>query len=76
MKKLQYSEDKCVRMHVGKKTYACVPLEINSWKVSNVKNMETSKYEMCDEIGKMVELKEAENTKYLGDIISSNGKKS
>ena len=52
------------------KTDDCVQLEINFWKVSNVKSKETSKYEMCDEIGEIFKLKEAENTKYLGDVIS------
>jgi len=74
LKKLQYSEDKCMRMHVGKKKDECVPLKINSWKVSNVKNLETSKYEICDEIGEKFQLKEAENTTYLGDVISFDAK--
>ena len=72
MKKLQYSETKCFKMHIGPKSEECEQLEINSWKIKNVENLETATYEICDEMGDLVPLKETKSQKYLGDILSSN----
>ena len=74
VKRLQYSESKCNKMHTGPKNQDCPDLEINSWKIKNVKNIQTSCYEICDEVGDIVSLKSTESQKYLGDFLSSSGK--
>ena len=61
-------------MHTGPKISDCPNLEINSWKVKNVKNVETSRYEICDQIGDIVGLKDTTSQKYLGDFLSASGK--
>ena len=74
IKKLQYNEDKCYKMHVGREKEECPKVTINTWRVKNVKNIVTSKYEIADEMGDITELNEAESQRYLGDIVQSNGK--
>ena len=72
VKKLQYGETKCVKLHVGQKSEICPEIKINTWKVKKVKNLLTAQYEMSDEIGELHSLTEANQQKYLGDILSSN----
>ena len=74
MKKLQYNEKKCYKMHTGPKSDNCPELKINSWRVKNVENIQTSEYETIDEMGDCVTLGETETEKYLGDFLSSNGR--
>ena len=74
MKRLQYSESKCNKMHTGPKKEDCPDLEIDSWKIKTVKNIQTSSYDICDEVGEIVNLKSTDAQKYLGDFLSSSGK--
>ena len=37
-------------------------LYVNTWKVKNVKNIVTSKYEIADEMGEIAKLNEAKDT--------------
>ena len=40
----------------------------------NVRNLQTSQYEICDEVGEIVTLNTTDAQRYLGDVLSSSGK--
>ena len=61
-------------MHVGKSDEHCPKLTIDSWKVKNVRSIKTSQYEICDEVGDTVEIKDSEHERYLGDEILATGR--
>ena len=73
VKKLQYGETKCVKMHVGKNKTICPDLKIDTWKVKSVKNHVTNKYSLCDQIGDKYIIKDTETQLYLGDYLASDG---
>ena len=66
-KKLQIARDKTFRMHIGKKnpTFQCEKSYIDCWETDQTKP--TEKY-----LGK-VKVQQTFSTKYLGEIISSDG---
>ena len=72
---LQFSEDKCVRMHVKSKSKPrkeeCEKLEIEGWKVEKYK--ENSVIKQKDVYTGKVELKTVTSHTYLGSVIESNG---
>ena len=75
-KKLQCGAKKCKRMHIGKtpKTIMCCELKIDGWREENVTCVETGTTQIKDsyEGGKILETSFGE--RYLGDIISEDGK--
>ena len=75
-KKLQFGANKCKKMHVGKicQAFKCQTLKVDNWKEVSIVNEETGEEEIKDIIEgeEVMELKEEE--KYLGDIISSDGR--
>ena len=73
-KKLQYGENKCVKLHLGKDKEHCPDLKINTWRVKCVESHSSSEYEMSDEVGDIYQLKSENSQKYLGDILSSDTK--
>ena len=76
IKKLQYGVDKCFKMHVGKQCNSdiCPDLHVDSWKMKTVNEVETGGNKLVDEYTGLHEMKEVETEKYLGDVISSDGK--
>ena len=78
IKKLQYGTTKCFKMHVGK---TCIPevcpeLFIDDWKIKEVNEVVTENYQYEEEHDGMSAMETVEHEKYLGDIISSDGKNS
>ena len=75
-KKLQCGAKKCKRMHIGKtpKTIMCCELKIDGWREENVTCVETGTTQIKDsyEGGNILETSLGE--RYLGDIISADGK--
>ena len=72
---LQFGSDKCEKMHVGKKHVKsiCPKLSVDSWKEIVQANDKGNKILKDISIGKE-EMKEVQTKKYLGDIISSDGR--
>ena len=69
-KKLQYATDKTFRMHIGKKNpaFKCENTYIDSWKqTKSSQTMFTETYE-----GR-IKVKQVFKTKYLGEVICSDG---
>ena len=74
MKKLQYNEQKCVKMHIGAKRILCCDNFIDTWKtVSNVKDP-ISVHDFKDVESDIHCMQDVSEWKYLGDILSSNSK--
>ena len=75
-KKLQFGINKCKKMHIGKEhqEYKCQPLFVDSWREIEKKNEKDGDIEINDEyIGEEV-VEDISEEKYLGDIISSDGR--
>ena len=71
---LQFGCDKCEKIHIGRKQYTdiCPTLTIDSWEEKLVEGSDGNKYIEDTFSGKKI-MKEVEEKKYLGDIISKNG---
>ena len=74
-KKLQFGASKCKKMHIGKKheDFKCHPLYVDNWEEKENKN-ELGKdiiEDIC--VGKVC-MEEADEEKYLGDIVSKDGR--
>ena len=72
---LQFGSEKCDQMHIGKhhNQDICHMLYVDSWKESITENGHGKKELKDIYIGK-VEMKKVSEKKYLGDIISNDGK--
>ena len=75
-KKLQFGADKCKKMHIGKfcECYKCQILKVDYWKEIEVKDKETGAEVVEDVIDGEKEMETKESEKYLGDVISKDGK--
>ena len=76
IKKLQYGVDKCFKMHVGKTCIEeiCPDLHVDGWKLRMVDEIETGALKQVEEFTGSHAVKEVQSEKYLGDILSSDGK--
>ena len=76
LKKLQFGIEKCHKMHVGKVYNAdtCPELKIDGWEVKKVEQISPAEVEPEDEYTGMHSMETVEKEKYLGDIISNDGK--
>ena len=65
-------------MHVGRTKIpeVCPELVIDGWKINEVKDVETNLTQLEDEYEGLCTMETVEEEKYLGDIISSDGKNS
>ena len=73
-KKLQFGETKCHKMHVGLKNDTCPDLYVDTWKLGNEDEIVTAFDKLVDqETGESL-LNKTESEKYLGDIVSCDGK--
>ena len=73
-KKLQFGPTKCKKMHVGKykEEFKCQPLFVDNWKETEDCDTENIKVkDTCD--GDEV-MEEKNSERYLGDVISKDGK--
>ena len=63
-------------MHVGKTCVKeiCPDFHVDGWKVVEVNEVTTGEKTLEDEYAGVHKMKEVDNEKYLGDILSSDGK--
>ena len=75
-KKLQFGANKCKKMHIGKvyESFKCQTLKVDNWKELEVTNEETGAETIEDVIDGETEMENTKSEKYLGDIISVDGK--
>ena len=77
-KKLQFGIDKCKKMHAGKshEEFKCLPVYVDKWAEIENKNDDTGVIEIKDVfVGEEV-MENTSSDKYLGDIISKDGRNS
>ena len=76
IKKLQYGVQKCFKMHVGKACIKeiCPDLYVDGWKMKTVTEVETGKCKQEEEYSGTHGMEEVQAEKYLGDILSNDGK--
>ena len=61
-------------MHIGKDKVSCPDLKLDCWDVTNSEEIETGQNKVDDEYAGEHTLETIENEKYLGDLISHDGK--
>ena len=69
IKKLQFGEKKCHKMHIGKKTEYCPDLYIDSWKVETLPETD----DKVDEYNGDYRIEDSDEERYLGDLLTSDG---
>ena len=65
-------------MHVGKTHIpeVCPDLAIDGWKIKETNEVETNVFDVEDELDGAYDMESVDSEKYLGDIISNDGKTS
>ena len=76
IKQLQYGVQKCFKMHVGKACIkeVCPDLYVDGWKMKTVTEVETGSCKQVEEYSGTHVMEEVQAEKYLGDILSNDGK--
>ena len=75
-KKLQFGISKCKKIHIGKvcEEYKCQNLTVDSWTETAINNQKTAEITIEDSYLGEENMVEVEEEKYLGDVISRDGK--
>ena len=75
-KKLQFGVSKCKKIHVGKMCdeYKCQTLTVDNWAEIEVNDKETATTTIEDQFVGEEDMEDTEEEKYLGDIISNDGR--
>ena len=75
-KKLQFGADKCKKMHIGKtlQEHKCLPLYVDKWEEKEVEDSESGKIRVEDTCEGEAIMEEKDQEKYLGDVISKDGR--
>ena len=73
-KKLQFGVSKCHQLHVSKNNKMCPTLKIDNWELKKVKESETGLGNQEDVLVGSHNLEKVDKDKYLGDIISVDGR--
>ena len=76
IKKLQFGTEKCTKIHVGKTRaeHKCQALHVEKWSEKAVEDSETKEIKVEDIFEGEDIIEEKENQKYLGDILSKDGR--
>ena len=74
MQKLQFGPEKCHQLHVGKSNICCPELYIDEWRLEKKDNLKTGIENLVDILVDEHKIEQASEEKYLGDIISIDGK--
>ena len=75
-KKLQFGSSKCKKIHIGKQheDFKCHNVYVDSWEETETTNTETGNTQVEDIcIGEEI-MEEKDEEKYLGDVISKDGR--
>ena len=76
MKKLQFGVKKCHQLHVGRKNALCPKLKVDNWELKKVDEFQTGIGNLEDTLVDEHTLEKVGKEKYLGDIISVDGRNS
>ena len=75
IKKLQFGVNKCKKLHVGlaRREYKCQNLKVDKWEEIRIRNDENIEIDEDIFVGEQ-NIEEKREEKYLGDVISTDGK--
>ena len=75
-KKLQFGTEKCKKLHVGhtKEEFKCQDVRVENWTELEMKNDISGEMEMKDTFAGEFVMENKEEEKYLGDVISNDGR--
>ena len=75
-KKLQFGTEKCIKMHIGrvKEDFKCKDLYVDGWKIEETHDIQSGEDITIEKNIGNVKMKETSDQKYIGDIISNDGK--
>ena len=75
-KKLQFGNKKCKKIHIGKsrEDYKCQDLYLDKWAENVTKDSDTEEIKIEDVCGDEEVMEEVSSEKYLGHIISNDGR--
>ena len=73
-KKFQFGKEKCHRLHFGCKSMSCADLYIDTWKLEEKEQYDTEEKTLIDVIDEEHNIENSEEERYLGDLITSDGK--
>ena len=75
-KKLQFGAEKCKKMHIGKtkEEYKCQNLFIDKWEEKEMESCDSKNFQIVDTYEGEEIMEEKESERYLGDIISKDGR--
>ena len=74
IRKLQFGEDKCHKLHIGANTNLCCDNFVDTWYFERKGEDISSVMELVDREGGSHLLETVKSDKYLGDVIASDGK--
>ena len=73
-KKFQFGKDKCHRLHFGPKNRPCPDLFVDTWKLEESEEYDTGRKTFVDVIDNEHKIEPSDEEKYLGDILTTDGK--
>ena len=73
IKKLQFGEDNCKKLHIDKKKHLCPELYVDSWILEKKDGNEKGIKNLTDVFDGDFEMENVDSVKYLGDILSTDG---
>ena len=75
-KKLQFGEKKCKKLHIGKycEDFKCQDISVDCWNEITVFNEEVGMDALEDKYVGEIDIEEKSEEKYLGDLISNDGR--
>ena len=75
-KKLQFGTQKCKKIHIGKTCdkYKCQPLFVENWEENEVEECDSMDIKIEDVFDGEEIMEEKEDERYLGDVISQDGR--
>ena len=76
LKRLQFGTAKCIKLHVDKtcNETLCKDLFLDDWKLKVERNDDTGEIAQAEYFGGVEKLTQKQEQKYLGDIVSADGK--
>ena len=71
---MQFGEDKCKKLHIGRKNHMCPDLFVDTWKLEKEDENKKGINNLKDVFSGDYLMEEVDSVKYLGDILSMDGK--
>ena len=75
-KKFKFGKYKCHKIHIGCKKDCCPDLFLDTWKIEESDEFNSGREVLNDVIDEEYKIEHSEEERYLGDLITSDGKNS